>query len=219
MEENLVWATAVPDRHAATSQPASGQPFSAARVVRDAAAHSKQDGAAEERMVPCLLWERPRGFIALGDNSVSAAISAECSFSLSPAPTLTLSLLFAAHLRCHPAPGELHVPRSCSCSCSQCLQGQGCAAVWTLELCKPCFCSADQEPWEDPASKRGPGGAGLCCAQQDGCDGPTAPAHRAACSRDSAGAGSSRLSTLSSTSDCSEKGSSEQGLCLLLLLA
>lgn len=81
-------------RHAATSQPASGQPFSAARVMRDADAHPKQDGAAEEKMAPCLLWERLKDFIALGDNSVSTAICAECLFSLSS------TLLLLSHFLC-----------------------------------------------------------------------------------------------------------------------
>lgn len=127
IEENLFWAAAIGDRQ---QHPSLAWATLLCRVIREAAAHPKQDGAAQEMMAPSLLWERLKGFIALGDNSVSTAICAECSFFplFHSAPALTLSLPFAAHPRCQPALGELHVP----CSCSQCLQGQDCAAMWGL---------------------------------------------------------------------------------------
>lgn len=119
-------------RHAATSQPTSGQPFSAARVVRDPAAHPKQDGAAEEKMAPCLLWERLKGFIALGDNSVSTDICAESSFSLSS--TLLPLSLFAFCCSSEVLPSTWGAP--CPLLLLPVPAGTGlCSSAGTLEHC------------------------------------------------------------------------------------
>lgn len=164
-------------------------------------------------MAPCLLWERLKDFIALGDNSVSTAICAECLFSLS-STLLPLSHFLCLLLLIRDATQHLGSFMSPALAPSAC-KDRAVQHCGTLEqLCCPVSADADQSALLE-SSLQGLQQGSVCvqalpvarCCRMDWCEHLTAPPGTAACSEDGAVAESSRLPRFS-TSDCSEEVSS-----------